>query len=420
MRLVRLLFTYLVFWAALPFLLTHPKLRRGVRERLGLHDQELGRRLRRPRIWLHGASAGDILALRPLAEELEALRPDAAVVASMMTNSGRSMAERMGSAFAALTYLPYDLPGAVRRTLAYLDPAVLVLEYTELWPELIHGASRRGVRLVLHNGRFAEERLPSYQRLFWLTGNLLSRFDLLLMRDDYEAERALRLGAPKERVHVTGNTKFDNLTVDVPEQKVDELRAAFALPPGAPLWVAGSTHEGEEEHLLAIYARQRALHVGLKLCIAPRYLERVDRVVSLAQRLGLSVRRRSAAATPADVIVLDTIGELTACYHLATLVFVGGSFVTRGGQNILEPAACGKPVLFGPHMSNFTDAVLVLLGRGGIQVSSPEQLERVFADLLTRDGYRVELGSLARAQVMSVRGAARRNAELIAALLPKA
>jgi 3-deoxy-D-manno-octulosonic-acid transferase len=417
MRLIRLVFTYLAFLLASPFLLSHPKLRRGFRERLGWHPRTFPGRLKTPRIWLHGASAGDILALRPLAVELARQRPDCAIVASTVTNSGRTMAERQGTTFDALTYLPYDLPGAVRRTLSRVDPRVLVLEYTELWPELIYSASRRGVRVVLHNGRFAEERLRSYQRLFLLTGNLLKRLDLLLMRDEYEAERALRLGAHPERVHITGNTKFDNLLVDVPATKVAELRAAFAFAADVPLWVAGSTHEGEEEQLLAIYARQRAHHPGLKLVIAPRYLERVDRVLALAERAGLSARRRSATALPTDVIVLDTIGELVACYHLATLVFVGGSFVTRGGQNILEPAACGKPVLFGPHMENFTDAVLVLLGRGGIQVRSPEQLERVLSDLFARPAYRHELGQLARHQVMAVRGAAKRNAELVTGLL---
>lgn len=417
MRVLRILLTYMVFWVLLPFLVFHPKLRHGFWQRLGRHKSGWPKLNGKTRIWIHGASAGDILALRPLAHELKTLVPGLEVVASTITNSGYAMAQKSRDAFAAITYMPWDLPGSVRRSLERVRPQVLVLEYTELWPEFVHAAHALGIRVVLHNGRFSAERLKSYRLMFRALGNLLRKFDLLLMRDEYEGERALRLGAPESRVHITGNTKFDNLAVTVPEAKVEELRRALGFPEGAPLWVAGSTHEGEEEALIDVYARLKENHPELRMVIAPRYTERSERVLHLAERRGFAARLRKSAQAPADIVVLDTIGELAACYQLATLVFVGGSFVTRGGQNILEPAACGKPVLFGPHMQNFTDAVLVLLGRGGIQVASPEQLLRVMADLLQQSAYRQELGNLARQQVLSVRGAARRNAELIAKLL---
>ncbi len=418
MRLLRLLLSYVAFALALPFLAAHPKLRGGFWTRLG-YVQGLSQPKRRPRVWIHGASAGDVLALAPLARELKGLRQDCEIIVSTITNSGREMAERTKAAFDGITYLPYDLAGPIARTLTRLSPDVLVLEYTELWPELVHQAHARGVKLVLHNGRFAEERLDRYRWLFRFTGNLLQKFDLLLMRDEFESDRALALGAAEDRTHVTGNTKFDNVAVDVPEAKVQELRHGLALPSGAPVWVCGSTHDGEEETLLTVFQALRERRPDLVLVIAPRYLERAQRVVALAEKRGLKTRLRSSPPAPADVIVLDTIGELSACYGVATLVFVGGSFVLRGGQNILEPAAGGKAVLFGPHMENFTDAVLVLLGRGGIQVSTPEQLERVLKDLLERQPYRDELGALARQQVLSVRGAAKRNAELIARVLPR-
>jgi len=418
MRLLRRLVAYLLFWLGLPVLLGHPKLRLGFKRRLGLHPPAWPALEPGPRIWLHGASAGDVLALKPLARELAALRPDARLVATTITNSGQAMAAKLDGTFAAVTFAPWDVPGPVARTLRRINPRVLVLEYTELWPELIDSAHRRGVRLVLHNGRFSAERLSGYRWLFAVTGNLLQYFDLLLMRDEYEAERARRLGAPAERVVVTGNTKFDNLVVDVSEQRRAELARALAVPSGCRLWVAGSTHEGEEELILDTYVRLRQKFPDLHLCIAPRYIERAGKVVGLASRRGLRARLRTAAAAdPAEVVVVDTIGELVACYSLADLVFVGGSFVTRGGQNILEPAACARPVLFGPHMENFTDAVQVLLGRGGLQVASPEQLGRVLEDLLGRESYRRELGEMARAQVTTMRGAARRNAELVAGLL---
>jgi 3-deoxy-D-manno-octulosonic-acid transferase len=417
MRLLRLLFTYLGFALAMPFLAGHRKLRHGLAARFGLHPQGWPPVSGGPRVWLHGASAGDVLALAPFARELQKRQPAVAIIASTVTDSGRAMAEKQGATFAAVTYWPWDLPGPVKRTLKRIRPDVLVLEYTELWPELIEQAHRAGVKLVLHNGRFAAHRVNSYRRLFLITGNLLRHFDLLLMRDEYEADRARRLGAPPERIHITGNTKFDNLRLEVPERLRIEIAAALAFPREVPVLVAGSTHEGEEEQLLDVFAELRRASPHLRLVLAPRYIERAARLLVLATHRGLTARLRSSPPAPADVVILDTIGELMACYSLATLVFVGGSFVTRGGQNILEPAACSKPVLFGPHMENFSDAVQVLLGRGGIQVASPEQLRRVLADLLGRDHYREELGVMAYEQVMGVRGAAFRNAELVAGLL---
>jgi 3-deoxy-D-manno-octulosonic-acid transferase len=191
--------------------------------------------------------------------------------------------------------------------------------------------------------------------------------------------------------------------------------------PKAPVFMAGSTHEGEEELLLAVYHRLRGRHAGLQLVIAPRYVERSGRIMALAAETGLSVRLRSggARAGHADVVVLDTIGELSVAYRLATLVFVGGSFVTRGGQNVLEPAAQGKPILFGPHMENFKDSVQVLQGRGGLQVQDPEQLFRMADELLGRPDQLQELGALARRAVTSIRGASARNVEHMLGVLPR-
>jgi 3-deoxy-D-manno-octulosonic-acid transferase len=410
---------YLIFWLLLPFLVLHPRVRQGIRFRLGLYD---GVAVPRggPRIWLHGASAGDVLGLVPIVRELKTLRPDARVIVSSITDSGASMARQklVPEGLAELvTFLPYDLPGACRRAIAALRPDVLVLEYTELWPQLIHAASAAGVKLALTNGRLRPRNVPRYRLLFGLAGNLLERFDVLMMRADDEAERALLLGAPDDRVHVTGNTKFDALAVSVPAAEDVALRQALALGPER-LWVCGSTHEGEEGRLLHVYSILRKEHRDLRLLIAPRYIERAQRVLALARSMGLVARLRSAADGPAPVIVLDTIGELVRAYQLATVVFVGGSFGRRGGQNILEPAACGKPVLFGPRMENFQDSVQVLVGRGGLQVKDPAALLRLMRDLLARPEEIRKLGELARDAVSSVRGASARDARLIAELLP--
>ncbi len=410
---------YVVFWLLLPFLLLHPRVRQGIRLRLGRYGPDVVR-APGPRVWLHGASAGDVLGLVPIVRELKALRPDARVIVSAITDSGASMARQklVPPALAELvTFLPYDLPGACRRAIAALRPDVLVLEYTELWPQLIETASAAGVRLALTNGRLRPRNVPRYRILFRMVGNLLAKFDVLMMRGDDEAERALALGAPRERVYVTGNTKFDALAVSVPEEEDAALRQALALG-GERLWVCGSTHEGEEGALLKVFSVLRREHPDLRLLIAPRYIERAPRVLALARGAGLKARLRSQPGGPEPVIVLDTIGELVRAYQLASLVFVGGSFGRRGGQNILEPAACGKPVLFGPRMENFQDSVQVLVGRGGLQVKDPIALLRLMRDLLARPEELRKLGELAREAVSSVRGASARDARLIAELLP--
>ncbi len=408
-----------MFCLLLPFLLLHPRVRQGVRLRFGRYDA-VPTPPPGPRVWLHGASAGDVLGLVPIVRELKALKPQARVIVSAITDSGASMArQKLVSQGLAdvVTFLPYDLPGACRRAIAALRPDVLVLEYTELWPQLIHAASAAGVKLALTNGRLRPRNVVRYRALFRLVGNLLSKFQVLMMRGDDEAERALLLGAPPERVHVTGNTKFDALAVSVPAGEDEALRRALALG-SERLWVCGSTHEGEEAGLLRVFSVLRREHPDLRLLIAPRYIERAQRVLALARSMRLDARLRSQPGGAAEVIILDTIGELVRAYQLATVVFVGGSFGRRGGQNILEPAACGKPVLFGPRMENFQDSVQVLVGRGGLQVKDPIALLKLLRDLLARPDEISKLGDLAREAVSAVRGASARDARLIAELLP--
>ncbi len=421
MHVLYAIVSYLGFLLGLPVLLTHPKLRDGKRARLGLLG-ELPRGEGSPRIWFHGASAGDILTLQPIIRELKARLPGCSIIVSTITNSGLAMArKKLPDVADVVTFAPYDLPGATRRAVAALRPDLLVLEYTEIWPNLIRAASRAGVRIALTNGRFDPEKLGKYRALFAAIGNPLRRIDCFLMRSDEEAARVLSLGAAPDRVWVTGNTKFDALVLDAQPGKEEELRREMGLDAERPVFMAGSTHEGEEELVLAVYARLRERHPGLQLVLAPRYVERSGKLMSLAAEAGLGVRLRSGgpAAGNAQVTILDTIGELAIAYRLATLVFVGGSFVTRGGQNVLEPAAQGCPVLFGPHMENFKDSVQVLQGRGGIQVATPDRLLKVADELLSRPDQLAELGGMARRSVGAIRGASARNVDHLLAMLPR-
>ena len=242
------------------------------------------------------------------------------------------------------------------------------------------------------------------------------------MRSDEEAERVLALGAAPDRVWVTGNTKFDALVLDGGAGREERCAWRWGSTRGAPVFMAGlDARGGGGAPARRVRAAARPAPAASSSCVAPRYVERAGRIMALAVEAGLPVRLRSggAAAGHADVTVLDTIGELAAAYRLATLVFVGGSFVTRGGQNVLEPAAQGKPVLFGPHMENFKDSVQVLQGRGGLQVSTPEQLLKVADELLSRPDQIEELGTLARRSVGAIRGASARNVEHMLSILPR-
>ncbi len=416
--------SYVLFWLALPFLLTHPKLREGFLERLAVYRRTLASRAG-PRIWLHGASAGDLLALEPILERLRDRLPECTLIVSTLTNSGKLMARERLTQADVVIYLPYDLWGAVGRAMRALRPDLLILEYTEIWPNLIWGAKRSGSLVALTNGRFSTKTLQSYRLLFALIGNPLKLIDLFLMRGEDEAERALALGAPPERVLVTGNTKFDARRASslAFEGQHPDLRASIGVT--EPLLIAGSTHEGEEELLLAAFKKLRADLPTLRLVLAPRYIERAGRLLSLAREWGFSTRLRSqgpvqelsAAKSLPDVVVLDTIGELGQAYRLATLVFVGGSFTARGGQNILEPAAAGKPVLFGPNMENFADSVQVLMGRGGIQVKDEEQLVRVLHELLAKPELIADLGAMAQSAVTTAHGASERDVDHLLKLL---
>ncbi len=416
MRLVRIIFIYLLFPWLSPFLFFHTKLKNGFWQRFGFGVQPL--KTKGSHIWLHGASAGDVLALVPTARTIREQYPDTSITITTMTDSGFSVANRHQELFAQVRYFPWDLPGSIRRTLRSLKPDAIILEYAELWPELMHQARQAKIPLVLHNGRFSRERFDRYQKLFRFTGNLVEQLDLLLVRDEAEMQRAMTLGANRTNIHITGNTKFDQLqNTPRPESDSDFAAAIHFKNDGAPTLVAGSTHDGEEVILLDCLVKLRAKFPTLRLILAPRYIERATKVRELVQGYNLHASLRTAPQPGWDVLVLDTVGELRIAYTLSTLVFVGGSINDRGGHNIIEPALCERPVIFGPYMSNVEDSVQILLGRGGLQISTPEQLERILDELLTNPEQAKDLGLKAGTQARSVQGAAQQNAEAIMGII---
>lgn len=368
---------------------------------------------------MHGASAGDLLAIQPMASELKRRMPNCSILLTTVTNSGMAVASKGLVAADELGFLPYDLPWCTNRVMRLVKPDVLVLEYAEVWPALIRAAKKVGARVMITNGRFHERALGRYKFLYALIGNPLKTVDLLCMRSEEEAKHALAIGAPEERIRVTGNTKFDRLAAASRGDGGDlaKLRKALALKHGDLVWVAGSTHENEERMLLGVFEKLRSSFASLRMVIAPRYIERAGRIKVLAEEMGMACALRSVGSLHEPVVILDTVGELSAVYGLADVVFVGGSFIQRGGQNILEPAACAKPVVFGPHMENFADSVNVLLARGGIQVKDEQQLFDTMEELLLHPEEVDKLGMMARESVLAVQGASRANIDALIGLL---
>jgi 3-deoxy-D-manno-octulosonic-acid transferase len=397
------------------------QVRTGLGTRLGFPPRVLREALGdlpRPRVWFHAASVGELSAIAPVAAAFQERMPNAVLMVSTMTLNGLALAaERVPSA--ARTFLvPLDLRGAVRRMLRWVEPDLLVIGETELWPNLVREAKRRGCQLALVNGRLSERSHDRYRRVRGLMRQVLGRFDLLAVQTERDAERFLSLGANPQRVKVTGNVKADQ---DGPGADLDALRAELRLTPELPVWVAGSTRPGEEALVLEAFAQVRTQVPEAVLILAPRHLERLREVERLLAEHKLAFSRRSRVpgellAFP--VILLDTLGELARIYGLGRVAFVGGSLVPQGGHNPLEPAVLGVPVLFGPHTEHFAQTAEVLQRKGGARtVADAGELARAVTALLQDPEEARRRGELARRAVSSQRGAAAATAELLQKLM---
>lgn len=307
-------------------------------------------------IWIHAVSVGEVLAARPLVPALRERFPGHRLFLSTTTMTGNAVAKKSIRGVDGLFYAPFDFPHPVRQALEVLNPSLLLLVETELWPNLIHEARRRGARVALVNGRISPRSFPRYRRVRRLLRHVLSEVDLFLMQGEAHAERIRALGAPADRVQVTGNLKFDAVE---PGRLPERLARLIQGGPPRPLWVAGSTVGGEEELVLSAFHRVRERVPQARLLVAPRHPERFPAVPALVEAAGFRCLRRSALDPAAwrdgEVLLLDSLGELSQVYSLASVVFVGGSLVPAGGHNILEPAVSGRAVVVGPHMENFQE-----------------------------------------------------------------
>lgn len=399
---------------ALPFILIRlwwqgrkaPALRQDWQHRLGHVPPIAG-----PVIWVHAVSVGETIAAGPLVRRLLARNLGATILMTAMTDTGLAQARKMFGNRVTYAYAPYDTPGAIRRFLGNINPRILVIMETEIWPNMISQCRRKNVPVFLINARLSERSARGYERVRGLAAPIMKSITWVAAQAEPDAERFRRIGVAASHVEVTGSVKFD---VDIP----DDVRRAserFRTTLGPrPVWIAGSTHSGEDEQLLQAHRLVLEAHPDALLIIVPRHPERFDTVAVMAQELGFQVVRRSLAqsAKGAQIYLADTMGELMMLYGASDLAFVGGSLIERGGHNPLEPAAWGIPVFSGPHVFNFETIYERLLADQGVQlVQAPDDLARainlLFANLAECKAY----GERALAVVNKNRGALDRVVE---------
>ena len=383
--------------------------------------ERLGRTLPHPSrggVWIHGASLGEARLAASLAGSLRAARHGVPVSVSSVTRTGRAALPSPPAVEAAF-FAPLDVRRGVRRVVRAVAPSVLVLIETELWPGLLREAAAAGTRLALVNARLAPERMARYRRLAPLYRPLLRSLDRIGAGSPEDAARFLELGARPEAIAVTGNLKYD---LPVPAVDRTALRRRFALAPARPVLVAGSTGEGEDAPVLDAFLRTRTHHPDAFLVLAPRHPERAPKALSLAKARGLRAHALSSgsdgAAGAADVLVVDGVGELARLYALGSVAFVGGSLVPVGGHNVLEPAAAGVPVLFGPHTAHVAEPAETLLRAGAARrVNDAAALGETWSTLLLDEAARRAMSEAAHRVLADNRGALARTTALVGALL---
>jgi 3-deoxy-D-manno-octulosonic-acid transferase len=416
------------FLLAFAFLLYLPKAvlkkrlpHRGWSMRLGRYPQDVRARIGTGgAIWVHAVSIGEVIAARPVIDRLRQAAPGAPIVLSTVTPAGYAIAGGWVGERGVAIYGPLDFRACVDRAIRQIRPALLVLVESEFWPTLIGRVRTQGVPIAVINGRVSTRAFGRYRMVARLLRGMLGRIDRFVMQTPTDAERVIAMGAPADRVEVLGSLKWDAGDAGRPEPSdVAALRARLGTD-GRAVVVAGSTHRGEEAALAQAVVGLRGHFDGLRLVVAPRHIERADEVEAAAARLGLTVRRatRLSAAEPWDVLIVDTIGQLPQYYALATLVFIGGSLIPHGGQNPIEPASLGKPILFGPHMDNFAEiAQRLLAAQAARQLPDPNELTATLLELLTDPDRTAAMGRRALDVTTQARGVAQRTMERLLPLL---
>jgi 3-deoxy-D-manno-octulosonic-acid transferase len=411
--------------------IAHGKYVAGFRQRLGsipdLRDEL------RPVIWIHCVSVGETQAARPLVRRLRNEFPGHSLVISTITQTGQRLArEVFQDQVAQVFYFPFDWRWSVRRAFARINPNGILLMETELWPNFLRECQRRHIPVALVNGRISSQSFRRYHLVKPFIVRVLSALYVAAMQTNADADRMARLGMSTERIFATGNLKFDVGPVPTTAVTTEEIRNRFRLQPGVPLILAASTHAPEETIIIESFLNlKRQYKEPVRLLLAPRHPERFQEVASLLDNAALKWARRTNAQRDTDpdaeIILLDTIGELPATYSLASIVFVGGSIVDKGGHNVLEPAAAGNCIVTGPHTSNFRAIVDLLLQGGALlqlaQLNATDQirpLSSAFLELLMDPERRTQMGLRAKQLFDENNGATDRTISLVKPLFGNA
>ncbi len=396
------------------------------RERLALNLPK--RPPNKDNIWVHALSVGEVLSALPLLKRLKAAFPEKDIVLSVTTRSGKLLArEKVGAELACLITMPLDGWWSTRRIIGFVRPSVFILVETDLWPGLLHFLSRKNIQSLLVNGRISPRTFSSYQKAAGVVRGMFRPLKYCLMQTDLDRDRLLALGMDPEKVVTAGNIKFDRETAVLDSAERRSWLESLGLRADATLFVAGSTHEGEETLLLSAFRALKKDFPLLQMIIAPRDVKRSREISNMISREGMTPAFRTTAKKesplkehrPWDVLVLDTVGELGYVYGLGILSFVGGSFVPIGGHNLLEPADYGIPVLFGPHTHNFERmSESILQAGGGVRVQDESELCDAMKRLLTDTGLRRQMGRRAKAFVAENRGAMERVLAYVSHCMP--
>ncbi len=379
--------------------------REGLGERLGFGSLPSDGDFR---VWFHGASAGEILAARALYRLMKEEKPGLQAVFSTLTYTGKTAAQRTYPDCTA-TYLPIDMRCAVGRALERFRPDLVVLMEGDIWPNFICEAKALGARVAVANGTFSGRSARSYGRFGFFFGPALEAIDLFCLRDEEQASNLAPLSLPKKKILVTGSVKYDNLKTET-DEALRRIRETLCIVPHQTVVVGGSTHKGEEESLLNLFADRH----DFRLIITPRYTHRARDLKRLAEKKNLSACLFSDAAagkirpSARDVIIVDTVGDLADIYQVAAIAFVGGSLIPRGGQNILEPAVLGAAVVFGKHTFHFKEDIDLLKDAdAAVEVADAEELRETVSALLDDPKRRKQIGARARKLILEKRGAGR-------------
>ncbi|MGA8832775.1 MAG: 3-deoxy-D-manno-octulosonic acid transferase [Desulfomonilaceae bacterium] len=383
--------------------------------------------LTRPVVWFHAVSVGEAVALAPLAREFRKLAPGFTIIVSTGTETGQAKAMADMEGIDAFIYMPIDFPMLVNRVIERISPDLFVLMETEIWPNLLHSLKSRGATIVLANGRISDRSFPRYMKVRPLISKMLDKIDVFLMVSEADRERILKMGASDERVKVVGNTKFDAALRNISDDVLKEARTSLDINEHHRVLMAGSTHPGEHELILDCFQRLLDDFPELILAIAPRHIETIPSILTAISERKLrapffrSSKKSGESRDSRNIVILDTTGELFKFYSVATVVYVGGSLVPKGGQNILEPVAWGKRVFFGPSMEDFRDAKDLLLNIGAAgQAKDVEELRILISQALKDLKHTTDLGRLGRDELNKHSGSAKATARLLFDLISPA